>query len=77
MIWLKSALAGFAAALIALVAIVLATTAIVVSMSQSAGSGGIGFVSGGLSELLLLPVVLAFALGFSWMRRRLRRRLQL
>jgi hypothetical protein len=74
MIWLKSIFAGVAAALLTLVAIVIATTTWVVSISRGAGSGGIGAVSTGVIELVVLPVVLAFAVGFLWMFRRQRRR---
>ena len=73
MIWLKSVLAGLVAALLTIVVIVSVFTVTIVSMSQGAGSGGIGFVSGGVSELIVLPVVIAFALGFWWMFRRQRR----
>jgi hypothetical protein len=38
------------------------------------GSGGIGFVSFGFGEVLLLPVILAFAVGFWWSVWRQRRR---
>ena len=73
MIWLKSALIGLVAAIATIVAIVVATTTW--HMSAGQGSGGIGFVSFGLSALLLFPAALAFALGFRWMFRRQRRRL--
>jgi uncharacterized RDD family membrane protein YckC len=73
MIWIKSVLAGLAAAILTVVAIVIATTRI--SMTAGSGTGGIGAVSFGLSELLLIPFVLAFALGFRWTFRRQRRRL--
>jgi len=73
MVWLKSALTGLVAAIVTTVAIVVATTSWHISGNQ--GSGGIGFVSFGLSELLLFPAVLAFALGFRWMFRRQRRRM--
>ena len=72
MIWIKSVFVGLAAAVITVVAIVAATTVSAVSMND--GSGGIGAVSFGVSELLLFPAVLAFALGFRWMFRRHRRR---
>jgi hypothetical protein len=72
MIWFKSAFVGFAAAVITVVAIIVATSVAVVNVND--GSGGIGAVSVGVSELLLFPAVLAFALGFRWMFRRQRRR---
>ena len=72
MVWIKSVLVGLAAAVITVVAIVAATTVSTVNMSD--GSGAIGAVSFGVSELLLFPAVLAFALGFRWMFRRHRRR---
>ena len=72
MIWIKSVFVGLAAAVITVVAIVAATTVSAVNMSD--GSGSIGAVSFGVSELLLFPAVLAFALGFRWMFRRHRRR---
>jgi hypothetical protein len=73
MIWFTSTLAGFVAAIVTIVAIVVATTTW--HMDAGAGSGGVGVVSFGLSEMLLLPAALAFALGFLWMFRRQRRRL--
>ena len=72
MIWIKSVFVGLAAAVITVVAIVLATSVSAISMND--GSSGIGAVSFGVSELLLFPAVLAFALGFRWMFRRHRRR---
>ena len=71
MIWLKSAFTGLVAAIITLVAIIVATTSW--HVSAGAGSGGVGFVSVGLSSLLLFPAALAFALGFMWMFQRQRR----
>jgi hypothetical protein len=73
MIWLKCILVGLGAALATVIAIVIATSVSFISVNQ--GSGSIGAVSFGVSELLLLPAVLAFALGFRWMFRRQRRRL--
>jgi hypothetical protein len=72
MIWIKSVFVGFAAALTTAVAIVIATTDVSLSVGQ--GSGGIGAISFGVSELLLFPAALAFALGFRWMFRRHHRR---
>jgi len=72
MIWIKSALLGFLAALVTIVAIVIATTAWSVTITE--GGGGVSFVSFGLSGLLLVPFVLAFALAFRWMFRRQQRR---
>ena len=71
MIWIKSVLSGLAAAIIAIIAIAIVTSISIISMSVG---GGIGAVSVGLFELLLLPFVLAFAVGFWWMFRRQRRR---
>ena len=62
----------FVAAIVMLMAIVVATTTWHMDAGQS--SGGIGFVSLGLSALLLFPAAFAFALGFLWMFRRQRRR---
>jgi hypothetical protein len=74
MIWLKSTLTGLVAAIVTIVAVVVATTTW--HMSAGQGSGGIGFVSFGLSGFVLLPAALAFALGFRWMSRRQRHRLK-
>ena len=71
MIWFKSTLTGLVAAIATVVAIIVATTSWHISVGQ--GSGGIGFVSFGLSGLLLFPAALAFALGFRWMFRRQQR----
>jgi hypothetical protein len=71
MVWLKSTLTGLVAAIVTVVAIVVATTSWHMSVGQ--GSGGIGVVSFGLSELLIVPAALAFALGFRWMFRRQQR----
>jgi len=73
MIWLKSVFTGLVAAIITLVATIVAMTSW--HMSAGEGSGGIGFVSVGLSALLLFPAALAFALGFMWMFRRRQSRL--
>ena len=72
MIWIKSVLAGFIAALITVVAIVIATTR--VSVDGGSGTGGISTVSYGLPAVALFPFVLAFVLGFRWMFKRERRR---
>ena len=72
MIWLKSAFAGFVAAIATIVAIVLATTSFYLDAGQG---GGVGAVYFSVSALLLFPVALAFAMGFRWMYRRQRRRL--
>ncbi len=72
MIWLKSILVGLLAALATVGAIVMVTSR--VSIAAGSGTGGIVAVSYGLSALLLFPFMLAFALGFRWMFRRLRRR---
>lgn len=81
MIYLKSFLAGIAAALLVIVLFVVAVLVIPLllqfAMLQFAttGSGGIGAVSYGLSELALaLIVTLAFAGGFYWEFRRASRR---
>ena len=72
MIWMKCSLVGLVAAVFTIVAIVMATTFWWVD--TGAGSGGIGVISFGVSELLLFPATLAFALGFRWMFRRHHRR---
>ena len=72
MIWLKSILAGFTAAVVAIIAIVLATLRVFVDGGY--GTGGIVSASFGISTLALFPVAAAFALGFRWMLRRQRRR---
>ena len=73
MIWLKSIFAGLAASLVTVIAIVLATTTWHADIGE--GAGGIGFVSFGISGLLVFPAALAFALGFFWMVRRHQRRM--
>jgi hypothetical protein len=73
MLWFKSALTGLVAAVATIAAIIVATTTWHLDAGQ--GSGGMGFVSFGLSELLIFPAALAFALGFRWMFRRPQRRL--
>jgi hypothetical protein len=75
MIWIKSALVGLAAAfvtIVVIVALVLATA--MWHIDVGAGAGGIGFVSFGLGEVLVLPVIFAFALGFWWSVRRERKK---
>ena len=72
MIWLKSALTGFVAAIATIVAIVLATTTFYLDAGRE--GGGVGAVYLSLSALLLFPAGLAFAMGFRWMYRRQRRR---
>ena len=76
MIWIKSALAGLVAATLAVMAIVMATAAWMVNVQIGAGSGGIGAVSFGVIELVLLPAAVGFAMGFWWMLRRQRRVIQ-
>jgi H+/Cl- antiporter ClcA len=74
MIWIKSLLIGLAAAIAAIVffaAVVLATA----TWSLNTGEGGgIGAVSFGFSDVLLLPVIGAFALGVWWSLRRERKK---
>jgi uncharacterized BrkB/YihY/UPF0761 family membrane protein len=71
MMYLKSILAGIAAALLVLILLVVAMVVIPMLLQFGTGSGGIGAVSGGLSTLTLLAIVaLAFAGGFSWEFRR-------
>lgn len=75
MIWIKSVLVGMAAAfvtVIAVVAAIFATASWHIDVGE--GSGGIGFVSFGFGEVLLLPVIVAFAVGFWWSLGRQRRR---
>ena len=81
MIYLKSFLAGIAAALLVIVLFVVAVLVIplllqfAVLQVATTGSGGIGAVSYGFSELaLVLLVTLAFAGGFYWEFRRASRR---
>jgi hypothetical protein len=72
MIWIRSLLAGVAAALVALVIFVAVSflpLAGVVLMSRTTGSGGIGAVSVGSGPALLVAL-LAFAGGFYWQFRR-------
>ena len=81
MIYLKSLLAGIAAALLVIVLFVVAVLVIPLLLQfallqvATTGSGGIGAVSYGFSELaLVLLVTLAFAGGFYWEFRRASRR---
>lgn len=76
MIYLKSFLAGIAAALLVIVLFVVAVLVIPLLLQfATTGSGGIGAVSSGFSELALaLIVTLAFAGGFYWEFRRASRR---
>ena len=76
MIYLKSFLAGIAAALLVIVVGVVAVFAIpLLLQSRSTGSGGIGAVSYGFSApAFALLVTLAFAGGFYWEFRRASRR---
>ncbi len=76
MILLKSFLAGVAAVLAAFVIMVLAAFVFpLLLMMFRTGSGGIGAVSAGISELaLVLGVPLVFAGGFYWEYRRASRR---
>jgi uncharacterized BrkB/YihY/UPF0761 family membrane protein len=74
-IWLKSALVGFAAALLTIAAIVAIVAAKALwSVNFNEGSGGIGFVTVGIFDVTVLPVIIAFALGFWWTLRRDRRK---
>ena len=83
MIYLKSFMAGIAAALLVIVLFVVAVIVIPLLLQfattrsgvATSGSGGIGAVSYGFSELaLVLLVTLAFAGGFYWEFRRASRR---
>jgi hypothetical protein len=76
MIYFKSFLAGIAAALLVIVLFVVAVLVIPLLLQFSTtGSGAIGAVSDGFSELaLVLLVTLAFAAGFYWEFRRASRR---
>ena len=76
MIWIKSALAGLVAAILTVMAIVAATAAWMVNVQIGAGAGGIGAVSFGVIELVLLPAAVGFAFGLWWMLRRQRRSIQ-
>jgi hypothetical protein len=76
MIYFKSVLAGIVAALVSCVVVAVSVPLILfipsIFSSASTGSGGIGAVSAGLPELVLLLVVpvFAFAGGFYWQFRR-------
>ena len=76
MIYLKSLLAGIAAALLVIVLFVMAMFVIPLLLQfGTTGSGGIGAVSYGFSALAFgLLVTLAFAGGFYWEFRRASRR---
>ena len=75
MMWLKSVLVGFAAAIATIVLVV----AIVLSRATwwadvGEGTGGVGIFSFGVSvPMLLVPVILAFAIGSGWSLRKQRR----
>ena len=77
MIWIKSALVGLVAAIVTIIAVVVATATWMINVQIGAGSGGIGAVSVGIIELVLLPGALAFALAFWWTMRRQRRKADL
>jgi hypothetical protein len=74
MIYLKSILAGIAAALLVIVLFVVAVFVIPLLLQFRTGSGGIGAVSTGLSDPVVLAfamlLVLAFVGGFYWEFRR-------
>jgi hypothetical protein len=74
MIYLKSILAGIAAVLLLIVLFVLALFVIPLLLQFRTGSGGIGAVSAGISDPVVLALamllVLAFVGGFSWEFRR-------
>jgi hypothetical protein len=76
MIWIKSFLAGVAAVLAAFVVVILALFVFPFFLMMSrAGSGGIGAVSAGVSQLaVVVGVPLVFAGGFYWQFRRASRR---
>jgi hypothetical protein len=75
MIYFKSVLAGILAALVSCVAVVASVFLILfmpsIFMAASTGSGGIGAVSAGVPDLILLVPVAAFAGGFYWQYRRM------
>jgi len=70
MAFIKSCLVGLLGLIAYFVCVVLWTTR--VHMSIGAGSGGIGAVSVGLSEIVLLGGLVAFGLAFWWQWRRTR-----
>jgi hypothetical protein len=77
MIYVKSAVAGVVAALLAAVLWILASfvlpiVLILLRQYTSAGSGGVGAVSIG-SGSITLAALAGFAVGFFWMLRRARR----
>ena len=76
MIWIKSALAGLIAAILTVIASVVVTSAWMVNAQIGPGGGGIGAVSFGVIELVLLPAAVGFAFGLWWMLRRQRRSIQ-
>jgi hypothetical protein len=72
MIWFKSVLVGLSAAFLTIVVVLAGTTSWFIETYDA--SGGLGGVSIGISEIFLLPIVIAFALGFWWSMRRDRRK---
>ncbi len=71
--YVKAVLAGLLTSLVFAVCAFSVITFIEVSQVERETGGGIGAVSIGISDAqLLVPVVLGFALGFSWVWRRTR-----
>lgn len=77
MIWIKSVLVGLAAAILAIVVVPIAMIAWMTNVHFGEGSGGIGAVSAGIIEMVFLPAIIGFALGFWWSIRRQRRKRRL
>ena len=73
MIWIKSVLVGFAVAILAIVLVPIAVFAWIHVAIIGEGTGGIGAVSMGIIEMVFLPAIAGFALGFWWTMRRERR----
>jgi hypothetical protein len=78
LIWIKSVLVGLAVAILAImvgvVVVPMAVMAWMMNVHVGEGTGGIGAVSFGSIELVFLPAIIGFALGFLWAMRRGRRK---
>ena len=77
MIWIKSVLVGLAVATLAImvgvVVVPIAMMAWMMNVHVGEGTGGIGAVSFGIIEMVFLPAIVGFFLGFWWTMRRERR----
>ena len=74
---IKSVLVGLAVAILAMVLVPIAVLAWLHFVIIGAGSGGIGAVSVGIIDMVFLPAIVGFALGFWWTMRRERRKRRL